>query len=93
MDVRGWDTGHHPGVALTEKREQFARLIGQGVSNSEACRLVGINRKTGTRWRFGRTIANTAGEPVHYPPAATEPSTPLDTRPRLVLPHPDGCWK
>ena len=68
MDVRGWDTGHHPGVALTEKREQFARLIGQGVSNSEACRLVGINRKTGTRWRFGRTIANTAGEPVHYPP-------------------------
>jgi len=68
MDVRGWDTGHHPGVALTEKREQFARLIGQGVSNSEACRLVGVNRKTGTRWRFGRTIANTAGEPVHYPP-------------------------
>jgi len=68
MDVRGWDTGHHPGVVLTEKREQFARLIGQGVSNSEACRLVGVNRKTGTRWRFGRTIANTAGEPVHYPP-------------------------
>jgi len=52
MDVRGWDTGHHPGVALTEKREQFARLIGQGVSNSEACRLVGVNRKTGTRWRL-----------------------------------------
>src|SRR5450756_1220118 len=22
-----------------------------------------------------------------------EPSTPLNTRPRLVLPHPDGCWK
>lgn len=41
--------GHHPGVALTEKRDHFAALIRQGVSNSEACRLVGVNRKTGTR--------------------------------------------
>ena len=47
MDVRGWDTGHHPGVALTEKREQFARLIGQGVSNSEACRVVGSTARLG----------------------------------------------
>jgi IS30 family transposase len=38
------------------------------MSNSEACRVVGINRRTGTRWRFGRTILNTGGEPVHYPP-------------------------
>jgi hypothetical protein len=29
---------------------------------------VGINRRTGTRWRYGRTIVNTAGEAVHYPP-------------------------
>ena len=28
---------------------QFARLIRLGVSNSEACRRVGINRRTGTR--------------------------------------------
>ncbi|MFL5860363.1 MAG: helix-turn-helix domain-containing protein [Solirubrobacteraceae bacterium] len=27
------------------------RLIAQGVNNSEACRIVGINRKTGNRWR------------------------------------------
>jgi transposase, IS30 family len=57
----------HPGRALTEKQDRFARLIAQGVSNSEACRTVGINRRTGTRWRFGRTIRNTAGAPVHYP--------------------------
>ena len=56
------------GGMLVEKQEWFVRLIGQGVSNSEACRIVGINRKTGTRWRYGRTILNTAGEPVHYPP-------------------------
>ena len=56
------------GLMLVEKQEWFARLISQGVSNSEACRIVGINRRTGTRWRFGRSIRNTAGEPVHYPP-------------------------
>jgi hypothetical protein len=32
-----------------EKREQFARLIAQGFNNSEARRLVGINRRTGKR--------------------------------------------
>jgi transposase, IS30 family len=56
------------GVMVVEKQEWFVRLIAQGVSNSEACRIVGVNRRTGTRWRYGRTILNTAGEPVHYPP-------------------------
>jgi hypothetical protein len=32
----------------TQKREWFARLIAQGVSNSHACRIVGVNRKTGS---------------------------------------------
>jgi len=50
------------GVMWVEKQEWFTRLITQGVSNAEACRMVGINRKTGTRWRYGRTIRNTAGE-------------------------------
>ena len=58
----------HPSRALTEKQDRFARLIAQGMSNAEACRVVGINRRTGTRWRFGRTILNAAGAPVHYPP-------------------------
>jgi transposase, IS30 family len=56
------------GKMLVEKQEWFVRLITQGVSPSEACRIVGINRRTGTRWRYGRTILNTAGEAVHYPP-------------------------
>ena len=56
------------GVMLVEQQEWFARLITQGVSNSVACRIVGINRRTGTRWRYGRTIVNTAGQAVHYPP-------------------------
>jgi transposase, IS30 family len=41
-----------PGPApQTAKREQFAGLIGRGVNYSEACRIVGINRRTGKRWR------------------------------------------
>ena len=31
-----------------EKQQRYLQLIAQGVSNSEACRRVGINRKTGT---------------------------------------------
>ena len=65
------------GLMLVEKQEWFARLITQGASNSEACRIVGINRRTGTRWRYGRTILNTAGEAVHYPPVRlTAPKAP-----------------
>jgi transposase, IS30 family len=67
------------GRMVVEKQEWFVRLIAQGVSNSEACRIVGINRRTGTRWRYGRTILNTAGEPVHYPavsPIAAKPRHP-----------------
>ncbi len=51
------------GKMLVEKQEWFGRLIAQGVGPSEACRIVGINRRTGARWRYGRTIRNSAGEP------------------------------
>lgn len=71
------------GGELTEKQDRFVRLIEQGVSNSEACRLVGINRRTGTRWRFGRTILSTGGEPVHYPPVRI-PRSPTPRHPRYL---------
>src|SRR5437660_12936162 len=58
-----------PGVGPhTEKREHWARLIARGVSNSEACRIVGVNRRTGKRWRHGRTITSSSGARLHYPP-------------------------
>ena len=57
-----------PGPApQTAKREQFARLIARGFSNSEACRIVGVNRRTGKRWRHGRTITSSSGARLHYP--------------------------
>jgi hypothetical protein len=36
-----------------EKKELYARLIARGFGNSEACRIAGINRRTGKRWRCG----------------------------------------
>lgn len=63
---------------LTEKQDRFAKLITGGMSNSEACRVLGINRKTGTRWRYGRTIIDTAGQKVQYAPVCT----PTPKRPR-----------
>ncbi len=49
------------------KREQFARLIAQGVPSVEACRRVGINPRTGKRWRHGRKITSSSGRELHYP--------------------------
>ena len=53
---------------LTGKRELYRRLMEQGMSNSAACRVVGVNRRTGTRWRYGRKYTNRAGEQWEYPP-------------------------
>src|SRR3954452_4158143 len=58
-----------------EKQQRFMRLIAQDVNNSEACRIVGIHRKTGVRWRYGRTVINSVGEALHYPAVKiTEPT-------------------
>ncbi len=68
------------GGVQAEKQQQFVRLISQGVSNAEACRLVGINRKTGTRWRYGRSVRNSAGGLVHYPPVKITEARPRSPR-------------
>jgi IS30 family transposase len=63
-----------------EKQRRFVRLIAQGVSNAEACRLVGINRRTGTRWRYGRSVLNSGGEVLHYAPVTITPEKPRSCR-------------
>jgi transposase, IS30 family len=68
------------GGVQAEKQQRFVRLIAQGVSNSEACRLVGINRKTGTRWRYGRSIVSSGGDVLHYPPVTITPEKPRSAR-------------
>lgn len=42
--------------------------MAQGMSNSAACREVGVNRKTGNRWTYGRTVKNQTGENYVYAP-------------------------
>ena len=67
-----------------EKREQFARLIAQGFNNSEACRIVGINRRTGKRWRHGRTITTRDGRKLHYAPVAGAGAVRREISPRYL---------
>jgi IS30 family transposase len=42
--------------------------MAQGWNNSAACREVRIARRTGTRWRYGRTTVNRAGQRIFTPP-------------------------
>jgi hypothetical protein len=38
------------------KREAFAKLLAEGVPSERASRMVGINPRTGKRWRNGRKV-------------------------------------
>lgn len=60
---------------LLREREEYFRLMQQGLSTKEACRIVGINTKTGRRWRNGRGADSRqkAAPPIH---AAVAPSGP-----------------
>lgn len=52
---------------LTRQREEYAGLIARGLSDAHACRIVGVNRRTGTRWRYGRTVPARVGGQRQYP--------------------------
>ena len=44
---------------LHDRRDEFARLIAEGVPSARAPRMVGISPRTGRRWRNGRRLATT----------------------------------
>ncbi|MEU5664471.1 IS30 family transposase [Streptomyces longwoodensis] len=54
---------------LTREREAYFQLMRQGYSSMEACRIVGINYRTGKRWRNG----------WHSPPNGRKPVPPIYT--------------
>ncbi|MEU5838587.1 IS30 family transposase [Streptomyces diacarni] len=60
---------------LSAERAAYFQLVQQGVSNVEACRIVGVNLKTGRRWRNGRRPSgrNKAASPVRpvVPPSGS----------------------
>ena len=58
---------------------------------------MGVNRRTGTRWRYGRTILNRAGTAVHYPAVILVPEPDADAggrylseRERITIADPPG---
>jgi hypothetical protein len=71
-NASGWCAGGKAAAVCAADRAR--------VSNAEACRLVGVNRKTGTRWRHGRSVLNSAGEVLHYPPVTITPDKPRSRR-------------
>ncbi len=76
-------------MPLTAKRDLYVRLMSQGMQNSAACREVGVNRKTGQRWRLGRVV-NDKNREYHYAPIVP-PKAPLvsprylSDRERLII--------
>lgn len=63
-----------------EKQQRYLQLIAQGINNAEVCRLVGVDRKTGNRWRYGRMVRTSAGEVVTCPPVKIIESKPRSPR-------------
>ena len=53
---------------LAQQRQLFLELMNKSVPNTEACLRVGINRRTGNRWRHGRTVVTSVGSVIVYPP-------------------------
>ncbi len=54
---------------MTAERAHYIRLMKQGLNNSEACRIIGVGRKTGSHWRNGRTVRDPVTRRVRTYPA------------------------
>lgn len=63
------DRGPQGRKTLVRERELYLSLVDQGMSNSQACRVVGVNRRTGSVWRHGRA----EGRVVKSCPPARKP--------------------
>src|SRR5699024_9952481 len=68
---------------LQNERAAYLALVNKGYSTSEACRIVGINRKTGYRWRFGVEKTRT-GRKADQPPARPGPLPSASQRGRYL---------
>jgi IS30 family transposase len=63
--------------AKNAARAHYDQLMKQGMGNSEACKIVGVSRSSGTRWRYGHTVIFKSGTIKRYPPIALQ-------RPRVI---------
>ena len=51
-----------PGAPLTTEREQYRRLMAQGMNSHQACLLIGVHPTTGMRWSKGRNMVDHTGK-------------------------------
>ncbi|WTE67898.1 IS30 family transposase [Streptomyces sp. NBC_01615] len=72
---------------LLREREAYSQLMQQGLSNKEACRIVGINPKTGRRWRNGRSAwgSRKAAPPIKAVVPPSGPSRYLREADRIYI--------
>ncbi|WP_410551507.1 helix-turn-helix domain-containing protein [Arthrobacter sp. SIMBA_036] len=61
-------------------RAQYDQLMRQGMGNSEACRIVGISRSTGTRWRHGHKVVLKSGDVKRVPPISRQKPAVISAR-------------
>jgi IS30 family transposase len=52
----------------------------QGMGNSEACRIVGISRSSGTRWRHGHSVVLKSGDIKKYAPISHQRPAVISAR-------------
>ncbi|MFJ6123192.1 helix-turn-helix domain-containing protein [Streptomyces sp. NPDC092129] len=81
---------------LDREREEYLRLVELGIGNTEACRIIGINRRTGRRWLYGRQASGRykaappivdTGLPWQAPELPARPEEPVG--PSRYLPDAD----
>ncbi|GCD43190.1 transposase [Streptomyces paromomycinus] len=71
---------------LSRDREAYSRLVQRGYSNSEACRIVGVDRRTGNKWRNGRSERNRKQvPPMHVVEPASGSSRYLSVDERIHI--------
>ncbi|GAA3482332.1 hypothetical protein GCM10018966_068640 [Streptomyces yanii] len=66
---------------LVREREEYFRLMDQGLSSREARRVVGINLRTGKRWRNGRARRRPHHQAHKRQPRFTAPMVMISDRP------------
>ena len=65
---------------LLAERELYRLMMAQGIGNSRICRELGISRRTGTRWRYGRREDRPGRHAQFYPAVAAAPPQTIDAR-------------
>ena len=83
MDFQIRDDRRKPQGAkkLTAERHAFLQLMSEGVSSKEACRIVGVDERTGRKWRHGRTHVTRSGTEIRSLAGTVRIAGPAPTAP------------